>query len=562
MPLNFVSRALGCLLCCLAYFVSSFAAAASATANQEVTGTWYGIARIDGAELPVTLEIARSGDVYNGSLTSEGKSGTSKHLFEGGYDATSKQYVLHDTRVEKVTGRAEWNPTEVDNYTLQLADGGESLLGSCHQVDFEDMFVLELSKNPQNTNRAQRTHQSFLQVQKAKPFLDAGEFAKAKAVYEEACKLDPNDNSASVHTDLGFVLQNLGDTERAIAEYNRALEFNPQSEAPLFNIGTCYMVYGKEAEAQAVFTRFIEEHPDSLRCADAKSFLEKSKSNAKDPGIVAMREAMDKVEKEPAATSSLYPTGEGPTFAPSDGAKKKTTVKPILGVVTDVSDGRPDYLSSIIENGTCRWAKESMPIKVYIKPCEKMRGYKDRYRQYLIKSFEEWIEASEGRITCVLVDKEEGANIVCSWTSKKSEFEKRTMGEQGETVTLPGPADEDGQRAIKSATIKICTVNMFGLLKLTGKDIASVCRHEVGHALGLHGHSPHFTDVMFPAKFSTVVWVPIPITISAERRLTPRDRATISHLYYSYPRSHHVIMEVAATKECTPSTPEIKHKIF
>jgi tetratricopeptide (TPR) repeat protein len=557
-------RIFGYLLSCLIVFgVSEFPGAYGA-ANQDASGAWYGIARIDGTELPVVLEVTKAGATLTGTLTCDGKAGTSKHFVEGGYDKESNQYVLHDIRVEKASGRADWTPILVDHYTLQVADGGESLLGSCHQVDFEDMFVLELGKNKQSMTRAQRTHQSFLQAEKAKALLDAEEFAKAKAVYEEACKLDPNDNSASIHTDLGFALQSLGDTAGAIAQYNRALEFNSQSEAPLFNIAGCNLLSGKQVEAQALLERFIDEHPDSLRCAEAKSFLEKSKSQAADPKFVATAEAIEKGEKEPIVQSSQYPKDDGPTFAPSTAPKPHAKMKPIMGVVSDVNDGRPDYLSSIIENGTCRWAKEAMPIKVYIKPCAKVRGYKEKYNQYLVKSFEEWIAASEGRISCVLVEKEEDANIVCSWTAKKSDFQKRSLGEQGETAVLPGPADENGQRTIKSATIKICTVNTFGLLKSNGKDVASVCRHEVGHALGLQGHSPHFTDVMFPAKLSTTVWVPIPVTISAERRLSQRDKATLAHLYQAYPRSRHYVMDTApsVTDQSSPDAPTTKHKIF
>jgi predicted Zn-dependent protease len=48
------------------------------------------------------------------------------------------------------------------------------------------------------------------------------------------------------------------------------------------------------------------------------------------------------------------------------------------------------------------------------------------------------------------------------------------------------------------------------------------CLHEVGHALGMHGHSPNNHDVMFPS-----------VTLVGRTGLTERDKNTIRLMYKS-----------------------------
>ena len=50
--------------------------------------------------------------------------------------------------------------------------------------------------------------------------------------------------------------------------------------------------------------------------------------------------------------------------------------------------------------------------------------------------------------------------------------------------------------------------------------ITKTCLHEIGHALGMHGHSPNNHDVMFLAA------TPEPIA-----KLSDRDKATIRKIY-------------------------------
>ncbi|MBZ0185329.1 MAG: matrixin family metalloprotease, partial [Candidatus Obscuribacterales bacterium] len=58
---------------------------------------------------------------------------------------------------------------------------------------------------------------------------------------------------------------------------------------------------------------------------------------------------------------------------------------------------------------------------------------------------------------------------------------------------------------------------------LSDDDMKKVCLHEVGHALGINGHSSDNHDIMFFSE-SPSVWP----------ALTKRDKLTIRLLYQGY----------------------------
>src|SRR5438552_18608310 len=79
-----------------------------------------------------------------------------------------------------------------------------------------------------------------------------------------------------------------------------------------------------------------------------------------------------------------------------------------------------------------------------------------------------------------------------------------------------------GQARINGANIVLLTVDSNGQ-PLADEDMQKICLHEIGHALGLNGHSTINRDVMFFSRSPTVSPAP-----------TQRDSATICKLYGAY----------------------------
>ena len=106
------------------------------------------------------------------------------------------------------------------------------------------------------------------------------------------------------------------------------------------------------------------------------------------------------------------------------------------------------------------------------------------------------------------------ADIVCSWTSDPSQLSKRS--ESGETQVFVGP-----EGVIQNAKIILLTLPITSLRAVSDNLIRLVSLHEVGHALGLLGHSQNPADVMFFSE---------PLT-DERKELSTRDSKTIVRLY-------------------------------
>jgi predicted Zn-dependent protease len=76
---------------------------------------------------------------------------------------------------------------------------------------------------------------------------------------------------------------------------------------------------------------------------------------------------------------------------------------------------------------------------------------------------------------------------------------------------------------LHSGTIKILTKSFSSVLPLTDNRIRYISLHEIGHALGLSGHTDNPEDIMFLSTSFKDEW----------RELTPRDARTIQRFYSS-----------------------------
>lgn len=118
------------------------------------------------------------------------------------------------------------------------------------------------------------------------------------------------------------------------------------------------------------------------------------------------------------------------------------------------------------------------PLKVYIETHPNQAPYLPQYRTYVLEGLQSWSEALDGRLQFVPVRRRKDADITVSWVSS---FPDRYVA--GVTTYSVGHAD-----------VEIRTVGV------PQKDIQCNILHELGHALGISGHSDHAGDIMVASR--------------------------------------------------------------
>jgi tetratricopeptide (TPR) repeat protein len=88
----------------------------------------------------------------------------------------------------------------------------------------------------------------------------ASQVNEAVSLITQALALNPG--NAEAHNNLGFALQTLGQSDRAIAEYHEALRLAPDSAEAYGNLGTALTATGQFQEASAALTRALALRPD------------------------------------------------------------------------------------------------------------------------------------------------------------------------------------------------------------------------------------------------------------------------------------------------------------
>jgi tetratricopeptide (TPR) repeat protein len=283
---------------------------------------------------------------------------------------------------------------------------------------------------------------------------------EARALLIEASRLAPS--SAGIHCNLGLAQMQLANLDEAISEFHLSLKYVPTMIEAMLNLAECYRLQDKLDQSIEWYQNYLELRPNDA----------------------SVRQTLETVMKH-----SKLPASE--KFG-------------------------SNYLREAIASEMNRWPKGKKIIAVYFDRSTKVPGFRNEFIGVMRDCLTEWSNALGGRIQFTESPLERNADLVCRWIYQPKLGRNDLLLNERGNATLTAHRGE-----IFHATIKLLTAP-----SLIGSDVSEdvvrkTCLHEIGHALGIAGHSPNNTDVMFYLVESPTV----------QTHLTDRDKQTIAKLY-------------------------------
>jgi predicted Zn-dependent protease len=292
----------------------------------------------------------------------------------------------------------------------------------------------------------------------------------ARVVLEKAATYDPTSVSAYIHAALSEIYHDLGNPDRAIHEGLLALRYDRSMKDMYFNLGLFCKDANRYAEGIQYLTKFVE-----------------ISSGEKKTTALSLIESLS---REQAKMGSF-------------------------------SNNDPDYLGQLMAEGNAHyWPASRIPLRVYIEPSSGARGFRPEFVEIARNAFITWYSASGKKLSFNFVNDLNDADINVEWTdgTLKVGDEKYERTKAGLTTTT---RRED---AIEKSRIQIRTVRAFSKDPEPTDRIKETCLHEIGHALGLNGHSTSTADIMYFGNSARQL-----------PALTKRDKATMARLYSAFP---------------------------
>lgn len=295
----------------------------------------------------------------------------------------------------------------------------------------------------------------------------------AIVLLERAIKLDPNITEA--HEMLGMALARIGKTDQATDEMRIAIVTGSDMKAiaSRLNLASVYQANGDTQDAIDAYRKILNDCPNikvSKAIEDRVKLLEREMKRRHQARVEAAGSGRD-----------LFSTTE--------------------------------YVVNVTGNGRKRWPASAMPIRVYVYPGEGLSGWRSEYNQILRDSFDEWEKASNGKIRFKFQNIPHDADIVCTWIDDPKLLESSAEGGETQVQTY--------LESIVKAKVLLSLNDAGSLFPYTDNLVRTLCLHELGHGLGLIGHSGDPHDVMYCST---------PI-VDIEQHLSPRDKATLNSVY-------------------------------
>ncbi len=273
--------------------------------------------------------------------------------------------------------------------------------------------------------------------------------------------------------DSGIAAYKRGEYTQALSHFKTAVKENPKDPKAMFYLGLSLTKTGYHEAARQAFEMVTRMVP------------------ADDPLAAKARNNMAAVTNEQISAVSS-----------SDKAHQV--------ISTAYAQGKEDnYLPHVLSYGRIiRFDEEKMPLKVFISSGQGVPGWQPEMTQSVLKAMQTWQQASRNKVRFTSTSNLKNAHIVVRW---QKVFKDSYLG--------LSPTQTMGNTLIQSDVI-LATYYPDGKTPISLSELNRVAIHELGHAIGLKGHSPFPEDVMY-------------YTIHPKNtgNLTARDIKTIGLLY-------------------------------
>lgn len=259
---------------------------------------------------------------------------------------------------------------------------------------------------------------------------------------------------------------------RAVQYLESAVKQDPKDPNRMFYLGMAYTHAGRYDEARQAFELVIQMVPPNHDLA------QKARNN------------ITVITKDQISTAS-------------NSGKAAQIMKASLS-----RNAKDNYLTHVIPGGkVVHFAPERMPLKVYIGSGHAVQGWNAGMKNVVAKAMSAWQSATHGKIRFVQTYNQNEADIVVGW---QRNFNDNILG--------VSPWQSMGNTLVRS-DIQLATYYPDSNQPISLRDLEAIAIHEMGHAIGIKGHSPYPDDIMYYSK------------TARNWGLSQRDVNTISMLY-------------------------------
>ncbi len=149
-----------------------------------------------------------------------------------------------------------------------------------------------------------------------------------------------------------------------------------------------------------------------------------------------------------------------------------------------------------INNAIIRWDPKTFPLKVYID-LQDIANVPDYYNTEIIKAFGQW-QSLSGFLAFKFIDSPDKADIIVTFAP----LPQNNCAEAGCKYVVAHTIPTIKNNLLKRMTITVYDKDANGSY-FSDRELYNTVLHEIGHALGIMGHSYSTDDLMYMAKDGT-----------------------------------------------------------